>query len=35
MTQPLLKVGDLAVRYGDVQVIWKADLVVEQGRSSP
>ncbi len=31
MTQPLLRVSDLAVRYGDVQVVWKADLVVEQG----
>lgn len=31
MTQPLLQVTDLSVRYGDVQVIWKADLVVEEG----
>ncbi|MDH2384384.1 ABC transporter ATP-binding protein [Bradyrhizobium sp. CER78] len=31
MTQPLLQVNDLAVRYGDVQVVWKADLVVEEG----
>ena len=31
MTQPLLQASDLSVGYGDVQVIWKADLVVEQG----
>lgn len=31
MTKPLLQVIDLAVCYGDVQVVWKADLVVEEG----
>jgi branched-chain amino acid transport system ATP-binding protein len=32
MTQSLLlQVNDLAVRYGDVQVVWKAELVVEEG----
>jgi branched-chain amino acid transport system ATP-binding protein len=31
MSAPLLDVKDLAVSYGDVQVIWKVDLSVEQG----
>jgi branched-chain amino acid transport system ATP-binding protein len=31
MTQPLLEVTDFGVGYGDVQVVWKADLTVEQG----
>jgi branched-chain amino acid transport system ATP-binding protein len=29
MTKLLLQVTDLAVRYGDAQVVWKADIVVE------
>lgn len=28
---PLLQVTDLAVRYGDIQVVWKADINVEKG----
>lgn len=32
MTAPLLQVSDLAVGYGDVQVVWQVDLTVEQGR---
>lgn len=32
MTAPLLQVSDLAVGYGDVQVVWKVDLTVEEGR---
>ena len=31
MTAPLLQVNDLAVGYGDVQVVWKVDLSVAQG----
>ncbi|MGB7221876.1 MAG: ABC transporter ATP-binding protein [Bradyrhizobium sp.] len=31
MTSPLLQVNDLAVGYGDVQVVWKVDLSVAQG----
>jgi len=31
MTTPLLEVSDLAVNYGDVQVVWKADLTVAEG----
>ena len=31
MTAPLLLVNDLAVGYGDVQVVWKVDLSVAQG----
>ena len=31
MTAPLLQVNDLAVGYGDVQVVWKVDLSVTQG----
>ncbi|WP_420133370.1 ABC transporter ATP-binding protein [Rhodopseudomonas sp.] len=31
MTAPLLQVNDLAVAYGDVQVVWQVDLTVEQG----
>jgi branched-chain amino acid transport system ATP-binding protein len=31
MTSPLLQVNDLAVGYGDVQVVWKVDLSVTQG----
>lgn len=31
MTVPLLEVSDLAVSYGDVQVIWKVDLSVAEG----
>jgi len=31
MTTPLLEVSDLAVGYGDVQVVWKADLTVAEG----
>jgi branched-chain amino acid transport system ATP-binding protein len=31
MTKVLLQVTDLAVRYGDAQVVWKADIVVEDG----
>jgi branched-chain amino acid transport system ATP-binding protein len=31
MTTPLLEISDLAVNYGDVQVIWKADLSVAEG----
>lgn len=31
MTSPLLEVTDLAVSYGDVQVVWKADLSVAEG----
>lgn len=31
MTVPLLEVSDLAVSYGDVQVVWKADLSVAEG----
>lgn len=31
MTAPLLEVSDLAVGYGDVQVVWKADLSVAEG----
>lgn len=31
MTSPLLQVSDLAVGYGDVQVVWKADLSVAEG----
>lgn len=31
MTLPLLAVADLAVSYGDVQVIWKVDLSVAEG----
>jgi branched-chain amino acid transport system ATP-binding protein len=32
MTAPLLQVSDLAVGYGDVQVVWKVDLTVEESR---
>lgn len=31
MTAPLLEISELAVSYGDVQVIWKADLSVAEG----
>ena len=31
MTAPLLEVRDLAAGYGDVRVIWRADLAIEQG----
>lgn len=31
MASPLLEVTDLAVSYGDVQVVWKADLSVAEG----
>lgn len=31
MTTPLLEVSDLAVSYGDVQVVWQADLTVAEG----
>jgi branched-chain amino acid transport system ATP-binding protein len=31
MTEPLLKVEELGVRYGDIQVVWRADLAVEEG----
>ena len=31
MTSPLLEVTDLAVSYGDVQVVWKVDLSVAEG----
>lgn len=31
MTSPLLEVTDLAVSYGDVQVVWKVDLSVIEG----
>jgi branched-chain amino acid transport system ATP-binding protein len=31
MTSPLLEVTGLAVSYGDVQVVWKADLSVAEG----
>jgi branched-chain amino acid transport system ATP-binding protein len=31
MKGPLLEVSDLAVGYGDVQVVWKADLSVAEG----
>lgn len=31
MTTPLLEVSGLAVSYGDVQVVWKADLSVAEG----
>jgi branched-chain amino acid transport system ATP-binding protein len=28
---PLLQISGLAVRYGDIQVVWKADINVEKG----
>jgi len=31
MTTPLLEVSGLAVNYGDVQVVWEADLSVKEG----
>lgn len=31
MTTPLLEVSNLAVNYGDVQVVWEADLSVAEG----
>jgi len=31
MTLPLLAVTDLAVSYGDVQVVWKVDLSIDEG----
>jgi branched-chain amino acid transport system ATP-binding protein len=31
MTTPLLQVSELAVAYGDVQVVWNASLTVDEG----